>query len=321
VVLSVRAAGARREERADAEGSVSKYWAGCDQPSARVPELGPASPDQRPADVKVLSWNLWQEPDDDGGSAGKIALEAGVLRTYDVMGFQECESGARLLLDAGLSAEAEIMTGGNGLCMAFRYATFRLLDQGLEDVAEDVLPRPFGRRSVQWMRLLHLSSNRTVLFLNHHGPLPINTGGLCGGASVAHGILDVIHENHRPGDGIILVGDFNAQAGSETIRELQTRLRVAMDGAAFHGTDHIFTNLAGARGGARHILGNDGLYHYPIRTVISFHPPPPPNATNATATKTAAGATKNGTAASAAPRPSGPSAAGQNLPDVAARAQ
>merc|ERR1711862_504516 len=65
---------------------------------------------------------------------------------------------------------------------------------------------------------------RTVFFANHHGPLPVNTGGLCGGRATALNIVKMIAQKMKPGDIVIMGGDFNSGVRSSEIRELDKHL-------------------------------------------------------------------------------------------------
>merc|ERR1719343_1242821 len=103
-----------------------------------------------------------------------------------------------------------------------------------------------------------------MLFVNHHGPLPISSGGVCGGAAVAYNILHVVAANAQPGDLVIVAGDFNAQEGSNTIQHLESRLRRAAGG----GIDYIFSNLGAGAAISASNLGNGGSDHDAISAVL-----------------------------------------------------
>mmetsp|Transcript_16052 Transcript_16052/g.31204 ORF Transcript_16052/g.31204 Transcript_16052/m.31204 type:complete len:138 (+) Transcript_16052:139-552(+) len=108
-----------------------------------------------------------------------------------------------------------------------------------------VLPWHIGIKSGQWLPMAWLMWQRTALFLNHHGPLPIGTGGAWGPLSTARKILQIATQNGQPGDAVVLVGDFNAGGGSATLRELQTHLTHVYSGRFGGGIDNIFSNVKG----------------------------------------------------------------------------
>lgn len=133
---------------------------------------------------------------------------------YDLMGFQECEDLGRVLKDAGDAGMGKPEDYGqymytDATCIAYRKAAFTELSRGGADVAEDGKAQFYGRRVVLFVRLKH-TSGKTVFFINHHGPTPVNSGGLCGPEGTAYNILKVIGENAKVGDHVILTGDFNA---------------------------------------------------------------------------------------------------------------
>jgi len=210
-----------------------------------LPGLWSAKPAEGEVKVRILSynlfwWNLFGVRGGNGGSASRLIAGSG---PFDFMGFQECEDVARVLHDAGLQSQYGIF-GGDGsptsaVCMAYSLRSWRLLDQGLSYVAQDHL----GKRAAQWMRLRHSESGERVFFMNHHGPLPINSGGRCGGPSTAYNLLQIVATHAEPGDVIILVGDFNANRNSKTIQHLQWRLNKVFAGSVFNGVDNIFSNL------------------------------------------------------------------------------
>lgn len=168
--------------------------------------------------IKVLTYNLyWWHLFDEGkgqdGAAGKNIANYSRAEPFDLMGFQECEDVAwplRDAKDAGMPGDFATVVGEHAIALAYRKEAFDLLEQGTADVAEDGSAQHFGRRSTVWVRLAHKASKRPIFFLNHHGPTPVNSGGLCGPSGTAYNVLKVIAENAKVGDSIILVGDFNA---------------------------------------------------------------------------------------------------------------
>jgi endonuclease/exonuclease/phosphatase (EEP) superfamily protein YafD len=148
--------------------------------------------------------------------AGKNIAKAAESEAFDLMAFQECEDVSWPLRDAKNAGVVDdyativwnvkpFMTA-----VAIRTSVFDILAQGKVEVADDSHHQYYGRRGVIWARLHHKPSGRYVFFVNHHGPTPVNTGGLCGNAATAYNILKVIATNAMVGDAVLLAGDFNA---------------------------------------------------------------------------------------------------------------
>lgn len=51
-----------------------------------------------------------------------------------------------------------------------------------------------------WARLRNRETNHTMMFVNHHGPLPVGTGGRCGGEATAFNLLKLIAVEAYMGD-------------------------------------------------------------------------------------------------------------------------
>jgi len=219
-------------------------------------------------------WHLFGIQGGAGGSAGKLISQAG-HPPFDFVGFQECEDPSRVMTDAGLAADYKMHQGEHAICLGYRHAAWKLIGHGQEDVAEDQPLQYFGRRSAQWMRLRHNETGKFVLFVNHHGPLPLNSGGVCGGAATAHKILKMIAEHGKDGDAIILVGDFNQAPESQTGLELQAKLMKAYSGVFMGGIDNIFTNVKPPYVSTSN-LGPGGSDHDAIGAVLQLGPPLPP---------------------------------------------
>mmetsp|Transcript_72099 Transcript_72099/g.190120 ORF Transcript_72099/g.190120 Transcript_72099/m.190120 type:complete len:317 (-) Transcript_72099:198-1148(-) len=214
--------------------------AGCSKCSSGCHCALPAAPLQ----VKALTynlqwWSLYGERKGNDGSATTI-IEAAMP---DVMGLQECEDVTKVMIEGGLSANYTAVQGPHALAAAFKTATWELVGEGHEVVAVDETEQFFSSRSVMWLRLVHKESKKAVFFVNHHGPLRINSGGRHGGPATAEKIVQVIHCNTHPGDGVIMVGTFNAQVGSQTVRELEGYLPRTHTGIANDGIDHFFSQL------------------------------------------------------------------------------
>lgn len=185
-------------------------------------------------------WSLFRQRNGNGDSAARLMSEAG---PFDVMGFQECEDLPRVLnspeianLYAGFAGDG---SPTSAVCMAYRKSAWSVLGNGFGYVAVDKL----GQRAAQWMRLQRIGDGQTVFFMNHHGPLPLNSGGRCGGAAVAYNMLNMIQANAVPGDAIIVVGDFNANGQSTTVQHMAWVLNRVFRGLMAGGIDNIFTNI------------------------------------------------------------------------------
>eukprot|EP00418_Pyrodinium_bahamense_P026649 CAMPEP_0179134416 /NCGR_PEP_ID=MMETSP0796-20121207/63960_1 /TAXON_ID=73915 /ORGANISM="Pyrodinium bahamense, Strain pbaha01" /LENGTH=503 /DNA_ID=CAMNT_0020833409 /DNA_START=12 /DNA_END=1521 /DNA_ORIENTATION=+ len=235
------------------------------------------NPDEKgePLDVKVLTfntywWHLYGKDGGEQGIAGHLIADSG---PYDFMGFQECDDPWRVLNDGGIRPQYNPVKASHGIAMAYRNNAWKLLGSGEDTVAEDQQgPYYFGQRGAQWMRLQHYATNRTVIFVNHHGPLPLSSGGAWGAWTVAHKILTMIVKHGQPGDAVILVGDFNSHYHSPTIKELRRNLHHVYTGTAFGGIDNIFTNVKG-NVVSRTNLGHGGSDHDALQVVIHLGPP------------------------------------------------
>jgi len=214
--------------------------------------------------VKVLTYNLFwwhlfgvQKGND--GSAGKTIAKGALIdaEDFDLMGFQECENVWTVLEDGGLKEKYDAYQGNHSICIAYKKDVFFPLGVGQVDVAEDRQDQWYGRRAVQWFRLAHKASGRTVFFMNHHGPLPVDTGGVCGGPATAYNIVRVAKEHMEPDDAFILTGDFNSDSTSTEITTLNTLVHEVTHGTAFGGVDHIYSNCAGT--GVKRSDGTDSV--------------------------------------------------------------
>lgn len=237
------------------------------------PLIGGASTTGPPTQLTVLTYNLFWWNLFDKGQAGELHAYRGttgntgtqhlaqIARDADIMAFQECMDLKWTLNRAGFEGLFRIFEGAQEICMAFREERWSLLGRGQTSVAEDKPTSYWRKRDVQWLRLEHQDTKQPVFFMNHHGPLPLNSGGVCGGRATAANLLTVASANSWPGDVVVLVGDFNAGPRSETVRSLDQVLHKAFSGYKQGGIDHVFTNLPASAVLASKILGSGGSDH------------------------------------------------------------
>jgi len=224
--------------------------------------------------LKVLTynlfwWSLFGRRGGNGGSAGRLIAEAGSQQKFDVMAFQECEGVGWVLGDAGLTGEYAALTGPHALCIAYLRSSWNVLADSSENVAEDQRgDQWYGTRAAMWVRLQHVTTKQVVFFINHHGPLPVQSGGRCGGQATAFNILELIAIQAREGDVVVLTGDFNAGADSETVKQLSTRMHKVITGNAFGGVDHVLSNCQNVAGTRN--LGPGGSDHDAIEAVFQL---------------------------------------------------
>lgn len=247
--------------------SPQRLWcAGAAPPRLWAPASGSA-----PVDIKILSynlfwWSLFRQRGGNGQSAGKL-IKANMVPPFDVMGFQECED-FNQVLTPDLAGHYRGITGEHAVCMAYNAKHWSLLSHGTGVVAEDMPTRYYGRRGAQWMRLEHSTTGLNLFFINHHGPLSVNSGGACGGEATANNLLQMMAKHAEEGDTIVLVGDFNANAGSTTIQSLWSHLVHAFVGTSFGGVDNIFSNVAARQIVATKVMGSGGSDHDAITASI-----------------------------------------------------
>jgi hypothetical protein len=224
--------------------------------------------------MKCRSWVKWCNLP---GTAGELVASANADEPFDVMGFQECEDPGRVLYDAKILGNYTVFQGPHATCMAFRNTSWTLLgSNGSAEVAEDgdwVRNNYWSKRTAQWIRLRHKLTNQTLFFMNHHGPLPLHSGGLCGGLATAYNILQLIYSNMESGDAVVLVGDFNANSKSMTIRTLETGLHLAHHGKSFGGVDNFLTNIDLSHVISRDNYGNGGSDHDALGMTIELPKP------------------------------------------------
>lgn len=192
--------------------------------------------------IKVLTynlhwWNLYDKRGGDEGSASKLIAAS----QPDLVACQECKDITRVLHEGSMQESHAAIRGPHALGVAYKKDTFEVLSQGYAEVAKDEAQQFYSCRSVSWARLKHKDTGKVVFFMNHHGPLRVNSGGREGGPTVAQRILRAICDNSEPGDAVVLAGDFNAQVGSQTVRDVERCLPRAYSGHALGGIDHFFS--------------------------------------------------------------------------------
>jgi len=230
--------------------------------------------------IKVLAynlfwWNLMERRGGENGRAGRKIATTNAPEAYDFMGFQECKDVERIMGDArgnGLPDEYETLSlvwEDRALGMAYRSSVWTKLASGHQDVGEDRRDQYYGKRAVLWGRFQH-TSGHTAFFINHHGPLPVSAGGECAGKATAYNIMRVIAENSHPGDAVVLVGDFNAQAHSSRVKALDSYMNRVYTGRSFDGVDHIYSNCGGEAVLKKENLGAGGSDHDALSVVIEF---------------------------------------------------
>jgi len=223
---------------------------------------------QRTLRVQALTynlfwWSLFGRRRGNDGSAGRLIAEAVKAEgaPFDVMAFQEADNIWWPLGDAGLNEDEYSTEGDLGMALVWRRIAWKRLGSGIERIAEDRSDQWYGRRAVLWVRLEHRETKKRLLFANHHGPLPLHSGGLCGGKATAYNILKVLDQKSQPGDLIVLAGDFNAGPSSETVMELERGLHRIFTGKSFGGVDNFFSNCAGPVIFRTRNLGSGGSDH------------------------------------------------------------
>jgi len=205
-------------------------------------------------------WNLFGRRNGNGNSAGRLIAANG---PYDIMGFQECEDVGRVLADAGLQHTHQALPGGHALAIAYKKSSWERLGSDTAVVAEDRHDQYYGERVLNWARLRHKKTQKVVFFANHHGPLPVNSGGKYGGDATAHKILGVVNRHSHKSDLRIIVGDFNADRNSATQRILRDHLVQVHD----DWVDAIFASESGLRGST---LGKGGSDHNAIEATFQM---------------------------------------------------
>jgi hypothetical protein len=226
------------------------------------------------ANVKVYShnlfwWNLYQRRGGNGRSAGRLLAQTSGPQEYDILGLQECGDVKRYLNDAsreGLREQYGSIDGGWGLAIAYRESRWSAISSGAEIVSEDTRQQYFGTRAVQWARLRR-NDGKIVLFLNHHGPLPINSGGRCGGTNTGYNIMKTIANNLHAGDAVIMVGDFNSKSSSSLFAVLDKHMYRTITSGGW-GIDHILSSCGDDSVIDARELGKGGSDHPAMNAVF-----------------------------------------------------
>lgn len=227
-------------------------------------------------ELNVLSYNLeWYRTFQVGNSDGITTLIISKMQSkpFDVMGFQECEDEVLLFQKLGVANYYTVFRD-RAICIAFRRDTWQLLVRGRASIAADL---KFGKRAVQFLRLRHTQTGRMVFVMNHHGPIPVDVGGICGGASVAYELLQLVKTRAQPGDAVLSFGDFNANPASVEIRSVAQRLHLDFSGTTVYNSqlDHIFSNIPQTALVRGENLGMGGSDHNAISAVYKLGTGPP----------------------------------------------
>lgn len=239
------------------------------------PQRGNSSIRVKVITYNLMWWSLFQKRHGNGNSAEKLLVANNFIESFDFMGFQECDNIAWMLTIAHMNDSYSWMQNNRSLCLAFRKADWRLLAKGEDTIAEDNPSQYFGKRDVIWMRLSHKITGKMVFLMNHHGPLPINSGGKCGGKMTASNIIRSIQSNAHYGDNVILLCDCNANHASDTMRTLRTYLYPIFDGNTTGGIDHIMSNVPQANLMCKSNAGSAGSDHDALVAAFSLGWPLP----------------------------------------------
>lgn len=219
-----------------------------------------------PLDVSVMSYNLYwwvlfdkgkpgdQKPykETNGNTGTELIAQSTKDHDFDAIGFQECGDEKWLLNHSRLSDRYGVFRD-RACCMAYQKQRWSLLSKGVYYVAID----DFGPRPAQWMRLKHKKTGQIMFVMNHHGPVPIDSGGRCGSASTAYLLLRTVARNALQGDAVVMLGDFNAFEGKPLFQMLSQRLHKAIGVAE----DAVFTNMGPGAVASAEDLGKGGSDH------------------------------------------------------------
>jgi hypothetical protein len=203
-------------------------------------------------------WNLFNQRG--GGNFFNVYKRQGLL---DIYLFQECDDVNRIKNGLGFS-NMQTKQLGSGLAIAWNGSRFTKLNDGLELVGHDNGNHPWSPlRYLAWVRLRDRSNGKIIFVANHHGPLAINTGGKFGPQDVANKIDGVINRAKGSGDIVILGGDMNADASSQTVRSLAGKGYRKRGG---DWVDHIFTKSGFTSSSETTIIHGTGSDHRGVKT-------------------------------------------------------
>jgi len=203
-------------------------------------------------------WNLFGQR----GGANFFSIFGG-HGPYDIMMFQECDDVNHIVSGLGYSSYFSTYPGERAVSLAWNNQRFQMLEHGFRDVAEDSHAQYYGKRGVAWARLQDKNNGQTMWVGSHHGPLPVNTGGMTGPQAVADNIMKLISDTRRNGEPVILAGDFNADTNYQTTKLIQA---AGMDYRAHDWMDHVFTQ--GLGDATTTIIRDTGSDHRAIKMVF-----------------------------------------------------
>jgi len=210
-------------------------------------------------------WNLFGQRGGNGGSAGKLVKGAAGDEPFDLAGFQECDDPNWIMGDAGMPGDDYDYVRWGSNTLAFNKGRFEKLASGEDKFAQD-----FGhfnyKRGAHWARLQERATGNNIFVMNHHGPLPVNTGGICGGEATAYNMLNLIERHSEPSDALLFMGDFNADGGSQTVQTLKGYMHHVMN----DWVDNFFSNCGGHAVKETQNLGSGGSDHNALMTIIEY---------------------------------------------------
>jgi hypothetical protein len=232
--------------------------------------------------MNMVWWNVGQ-PSDAGDLPEAIIRTSADPYMYDAISMQECKEPDGMLQKLGPDADKYgVVAEGGSLCTLYRKDLWTLQAHGVEAVAVDQVgveeSAGTGNRSVQWLRLENSETGRSFFCMNYHGPLPLNSGGGCGGEITAQRIIRVIMQNAREGDAVVLSGAFNAKGFTPVIQVLEQHglgvFKVSHDGTSEYGTDFVISNVDAASLVSSANMGRAGRFHDVLGVIfeVGKHP-------------------------------------------------